>query len=175
MTQTRSIAGGAPGPARDLPASLETIYLRLFPRLVGTAAGITGDRETGREVVQDAFAKLLSSDGPSDTASLEAWVWRSVLNRARDVRRRSWLADRVRRSGATAGEREAPEAAAGDPILRAAVLRLPVKQRTALFLRHYADMDYAAIAEVMGISEGTVGSTLNAAHRSLRSTLGEGS
>jgi len=175
MTQTRPITQELPTARRDLADSLEVVYLRLFSRLVGTAAGITGDRETGREVVQDAFAKMLSSQGPRDAASFEAWVWRSVLNAARDVRRRTWLADRVRRSGGTSGERQAPETSPGDPFLRAAVSRLPLKQRTALFLRHYADMDYAAIAKVMEISEGTVGSTLNAAHRSLRSTLGEDS
>jgi DNA-directed RNA polymerase specialized sigma24 family protein len=42
------------------------------------------------------------------------------------------------------------------------------RQRLALFLRYYADLDYASIAAALGVAEGTVGTTLNAAHAALR-------
>lgn len=61
----------------------------------------------------------------------------------------------------------------GDPV-RPAVAALPEPQRLALFLRYYADLDYAAIAATLGIREGTVGATLNAALAALRETLKEG-
>ncbi len=157
----------------DFTEALEAAYTRLFTRLVAAAAGIAGDSEAGREAVQNAFMQMLASPGPRDLGSIEPWVWRAVVNAAREVRRRSWLADRLRGSGSGEAERLAPAMSMGHPEVRAAVARLPVKQRTALFLRHYADMDYAAIAAVMGVSEGTVGSTLNAAHRALRSALEE--
>jgi RNA polymerase sigma factor (sigma-70 family) len=51
------------------------------------------------------------------------------------------------------------------------VAALPERQRQALFLRHYADLDYEQIAEVLGIARGTVSATLHAAHRALRETL----
>ena len=60
-----------------------------------------------------------------------------------------------------------------EPELRAALARLPERQRTAVFLRYYADLDYAAIGEALGISTGTVAATLNAAHAALRSRLEE--
>jgi RNA polymerase sigma factor (sigma-70 family) len=60
-----------------------------------------------------------------------------------------------------------------DAELRAALARLPERQRTAVFLRYYADLDYAAIAEALGVSMGTVAATLNAAHATLRSRLEE--
>jgi RNA polymerase sigma factor (sigma-70 family) len=60
----------------------------------------------------------------------------------------------------------------GDPV-RAAVAALPERQRLALFLRYYADLDYAAIAAALGVAEGTVGATLNAAHAALRGSLKE--
>jgi RNA polymerase sigma factor (sigma-70 family) len=63
-----------------------------------------------------------------------------------------------------------PEQDAG---LRAALALLPERQRTAVFLRYYADLDYAAIGEALGISTGTVGATLNAAHAALRGRLQE--
>jgi RNA polymerase sigma factor (sigma-70 family) len=50
---------------------------------------------------------------------------------------------------------------------------LPERQRLALFLRYYADLDYAAIADVLGIRPRTVAATLNAAHTRLRRRLEE--
>ena len=61
---------------------------------------------------------------------------------------------------AGASPAEAPEYA----LLQA----LPMRQRTVLFLRYYADMDHRAIADVLQIEVGTVGSTLNAALAALR-------
>ena len=57
--------------------------------------------------------------------------------------------------------------------MRAAVASLPERQRLAVFLRYYADLDYAAIASALGIETGTVAATLNAAHRKLQRTLKE--
>ena len=70
-----------------------------------------------------------------------------------------------------------PHAANGHPErdaeLRVALARLPERQRTTVFLRYYADLDYAAIGDALGISGGTVASTLNAAHTALRTQLEE--
>jgi RNA polymerase sigma factor (sigma-70 family) len=101
-------------------------------------------------------------DGP-----LEAWVWRIVLNAARsDVRRSAPAADREVRAASNGH----PER---DVELRVALARLPERQRTAVFLRYYADLDYAAIGEALDIAEGTVAATLNAAHAALRACLQE--
>jgi RNA polymerase sigma factor (sigma-70 family) len=54
-----------------------------------------------------------------------------------------------------------------------AIARLPERQRLALFLRYYADLDYRSIAAALEISTGTVGATLSAAHSSLRRLLQE--
>jgi RNA polymerase sigma factor (sigma-70 family) len=60
-----------------------------------------------------------------------------------------------------------------DAELRVALARLPEQQRTAVFLRYYADLDYAAIGEALGLRTGTVSATLHAAHAALRSRLEE--
>jgi RNA polymerase sigma factor (sigma-70 family) len=57
--------------------------------------------------------------------------------------------------------------------LRAWIASLPERQRDALFLRYYADLDYRAIAEVLEIEVGTVSATLSAAHNKLRVALRE--
>ena len=71
------------------------------------------------------------------------------------------------------------ETAAEDPVderhaaVRAAVAALPERQRLAVFLHYYADLDYAAIAAALGMRRGTVSATLNHAHATLRQALGE--
>jgi RNA polymerase sigma-70 factor (ECF subfamily) len=57
--------------------------------------------------------------------------------------------------------------------LRAWVATLPERQREALFLRYYADLDYRAIADLLEIEVGTVSATLSAAHNKLRVALRE--
>jgi DNA-directed RNA polymerase specialized sigma24 family protein len=47
------------------------------------------------------------------------------------------------------------------------VQALPARQRIAIVLRYVADLDEREVAEVMGISRGTVASTLSAARRNL--------
>ena len=57
--------------------------------------------------------------------------------------------------------------------LRALIASLPERQRLVLFLRYYADLDYAAIAQVLGMRKGTVSSTLSNAHAAVRAALTE--
>jgi RNA polymerase sigma factor (sigma-70 family) len=50
---------------------------------------------------------------------------------------------------------------------------LPERQRLAVYLRYYADLDYRAIAAVLAVKVGTVSATLSAAHNRLREQLQE--
>ena len=71
------------------------------------------------------------------------------------------------------GDRAATEGAPDATEIREHLARLPERQRLALFLRYYADLDYASIADVLGIRRGTVSATLNQAHAALRPLLSE--
>ena len=53
------------------------------------------------------------------------------------------------------------------------VRTLPERQRLAVFLRYWADLEYRAIAEVLEVEVGTVSATLSSAHQSLRVSLQE--
>jgi RNA polymerase sigma-70 factor (ECF subfamily) len=111
--------------------------------------------------VQEAFAKALRKrrrfrgDG-----NLEAWVWRIVVNAARDANRRK----RRKLAGALPVETRAEE-------LGLPLELLTERQREALFLHYYADLDYETVADALGISSGTVGATLSAARQTLRGAL----
>jgi RNA polymerase sigma-70 factor, ECF subfamily len=147
---------------------LEDLYRRRFDVLARVAASVTRDPDRALDAVQEGFAAAVRKRGSfRGDGPLEAWVWRIVLNVARsDARRSAPPADRDQRA-ATNGHPER------DAELRIALARLPERQRTAVFLRYYADLDYAAIGEALGITEGTVAATLNAAHAALRTRLEE--
>jgi RNA polymerase sigma-70 factor (ECF subfamily) len=48
---------------------------------------------------------------------------------------------------------------------------LPPRRRLVVFLRYFADLPYAEIAAIAGISEGTVAATLAQAHEELLGLL----
>ena len=60
-----------------------------------------------------------------------------------------------------------------DPALAKALSGLPPRRRLIVFLRYFADLDYATIAEVCEIEEGTVAATLAQARQALASILDE--
>jgi RNA polymerase sigma-70 factor (ECF subfamily) len=141
---------------------LEALYRERLPQYTRAAAAIAGDEESGRDAVQDAFAKAVRKRKRfRDEGPLEAWVLRIVVNAARDARRRQ-----LRRRA------ELPEWIA----TRADELGLPLellteRQREVLFLHYYADLDYATIGSALEISAGTVGATLSAARQTLRGAM----
>jgi RNA polymerase sigma-70 factor (ECF subfamily) len=147
---------------------LEALYRSRFDVFARVAASVTGDSERARDAVQEAFATAVRKRGSfRGDGPLEAWVWRIVFNAAHsDVRRNIAPLDYDEPASAN-GHAE------HDAELRVALARLPERQRTAVFLRYYADLDYVAIGEALGISTGTVSATLNAAHAALRGQLEE--
>jgi RNA polymerase sigma-70 factor, ECF subfamily len=128
---------------------------------------VLGDVEQGRDCVHEAFVRAIKSLGDfRGEGSVEAWVWRTLVNVC--------LAEKRRRPLASEASEAAVRSEADDwPEVRAAIARLPERQRLALFLRHYADLNYEQIAAVLGVERGTVAASLHAAHASLRDLLRE--
>lgn len=146
---------------------IEAIYRRRLPELRRVATAITGSREGGCDAVQDAFALAVHRrDQFRGEGSLEAWLWRIVVHRCRDV-----VARAANRTAVPLDEAKTstvgPDAQVQADV-HALVGELPERQRMALFLRYYADLDYAAIAGALEISTGTVGATLTQARENLR-------
>lgn len=147
---------------------LETVYRERYPEFLRIATAICGSVETARDAVNDAFVGLIVSRRRyRRNAELGPWVWRAVVNASRKQRLRVDHTA-IRRDGASTDA--VPET---DNAVRAAVARLPERQRLVLFLRYYADLDYAAIAEALSIAPGTVAAALHAAHETLRRDLEE--
>jgi RNA polymerase sigma factor (sigma-70 family) len=145
---------------------LEALYRRRYRAFLRVAAAVAGDEARGADAVQDAFVRAITSrasfrgDGP-----LEAWVWRIVLNAARAARPRAEVVlPRFARNGSSEE---------GEPDVDEWIAALPERERLVVFLRYFADLDYRAIANALGVKVGTVSATLHSAHATLRRSLEE--
>ena len=156
--------------ARARTRDLEEIYTFRYRQFLRVATAITGDEELGHDAVQDGFAaalrhrKTFRGDGP-----LEAWVWRAVVNAANRVRARN-VGHAVVAAAAETATNGTPEETHS---VRRWIGALPERQRLAVFLRYYADLDYRSIAQALDVEVGTVSATLSAAHSALRRQLRE--
>jgi RNA polymerase sigma-70 factor (ECF subfamily) len=151
---------------------IEEIYRREGAAFERTAIAIIGDEQLGCDAVHDAFVLAIRNRASfRGDAPLTAWLWRIVVNEASKRRAR-----RPRHISADALD-ELPGYEAdqhtNEGRVRELIAELPERQRLVLFLRHYADLDYAAIAHALSIREGTVAATLHAAHTRLREQLQE--
>lgn len=150
---------------------LREVYERRLAEFRRVAAAVVDDRETACDAVQEAFVRAVRlRRSYTRRGSLDAWLWRIVVNTARDMRPPAL--ERINERAETT----APTDADGDDrrgLVQAAVQQLPERQRLVLFLRHYADLDYGSIAVALAISDGTVAATLHAAHSRLRQLLSE--
>lgn len=151
-------------------SEIEALYRQHLARFVRATAAIVGDEGLASDAVQNAFASAVKSRASfRRDVALEAWLWRIVINAALQIRR--GLRDEAE-SGA-----EVFVESNGWPVEDLAVRRwvalLPERQRLAIFLRYFADLDYRAIAVALDVEVGTVSATLAAAHAALRRSAQE--
>ena len=145
---------------------LERVYRDQFQRLVRVASAITRDEAVGVDAVQEAVVRLLRGRrGYRGEGTVEAWVWRTVVNEAKR------LAGQERARRDRADQPSSNGTGGADAETRALIAALPDRQRLAVFLRYYADLDYRTIASVLEIEIGTVSATLAAAHQTLRTAM----
>ena len=146
----------------------EDFFTANYEAVVQALRIAVGDAARAEEAAQEAFARawarwrrVRAMDRPV------AWVYVVALN----VERKRW-----RRASELLVEPsevacDPTEQAAGDFDLRAAVKRLPERQRAAIALRYLADLPVADVARAMGCADGTVKATVHQALRSLRISL----
>jgi RNA polymerase sigma-70 factor, ECF subfamily len=146
--------------------TIEALYRLRYGRFRDAVTTITGDRDSAHDVVQETFVRALRGRrGFRGDGSLEAWIWSIALRTAREhIRRRGFASV----NGAMPADLVEPER---DPALAEALRALPPKRRLIVFLRYFADLSYAQIAEVCCVSEGTVGATLAQARTALEEEL----
>jgi RNA polymerase sigma-70 factor (sigma-E family) len=172
---TRPVAG-----SQDGQQAASDVVARLFREhglsLVRLAVLLTGDQATAEDVVQDAFLgfqRALPKLRDQDKAI--SYLRASVMNGCRSVlrsrRRAQFRPDEADRPVSSA--ESAVMAEQDRRLVLAALGRLPVRAREVLALRYYLDLPYEEIAAVLGITKGTVSSTISRALAALGRDLKE--
>ncbi|MDZ4767896.1 MAG: sigma-70 family RNA polymerase sigma factor [Chloroflexota bacterium] len=184
---------GAPAFADEF-AALQTALEPGIRRFVRRLLGDYGDPLAVDDLTQDTFIalyrKLSAANAPLDLALAQPYTYGIARNLVYAEMRRSRryglaLADDHDQVGGysdsaggyavIADSADSPEEAAHWLLLslavRAAIDRLPDAQRQAMILYSEEEMSYEQIAQIMGVSVGTVASRVHYARRTLRAML----
>lgn len=134
---------------------------------------MTGDIHRGEDLAQETFARLYArKEQYHPTGKLSTYLWRIALNLCHDELRRI-----QRRGECSLDDEHAPSSIVNlqtvEPspdetlelneradIVRSALLKLSESHRTVLVLRHYENLKFREIADVLDIPEGTVKSRM---------------
>jgi RNA polymerase sigma-70 factor (sigma-E family) len=138
--------------------------------LLHSAYLLTGNLADAEDLVQSALAKTYQAwNRIEDRKALDGYVRRAMVNT-----HISWWRRRKVDEYPTDVIPDQPvaDASASSEIhdaLRRAIDKLPQRMRAAVVLRFFEDMTEAEVADVLGVSQGTVKSTVSRAVAKLRS------
>lgn len=154
------------------------LVARKLGRVHGLAARLLGDGGLADDVSQEALLRVWQHAGRwrPGAARFDTWLHQVVLNLCRDrLRRRrevtvAELPDRPDLSPSV--EHRLQERAVAGRV-RAAIERLPPRQREAVVLQMYGELGNIEAARTMGISVEALEGLLGRARRALRVALAE--
>ena len=131
---------------------------------------LTGNRADAEDLLQTALAKTyVAWDRIEDKGALDGYVRRVLVNTQTSL----WRRRRIDEYATDAMPEEIsvdldPERHALHDVMWTALNRLPRRQRAMVVLRYYEDLTEAEVASIMGVSVGTVKSTVSRAIGKLR-------
>jgi RNA polymerase sigma-70 factor (ECF subfamily) len=175
LTDDELVARGADGDDeafRVLVGRWEQPVFAFLHRMLGSA-------EEAQDLTQETFLRVVKGAGKYEASGqFRSWLFRIAGNQARSRLRRRKI---VRWVSFDAGAHDVPherhaehdlEAADTRDTVRAALARLPERQRHAVLLRQYQEMSYREIADQLGATVPAVESLLHRAMAALREDLG---
>jgi RNA polymerase sigma-70 factor (ECF subfamily) len=164
--------------------ALEELFRRYRQPAYRVAYRLLGHEADALDAVQDGFIKALTHlNGFQGRSAFKTWLMRVVSNAALDLGRQRGRHELVSLDLAN-GKAKDCEAAPEDPargleqadlrrLLQQALQALPEAQRRTFVLHADGELSYREVAEVLGISIGTVMSRLYYARQRLRAYLGQ--
>ena len=141
------------------------------PKVIRKIVGADNADDVMQDFVIQLFAKL---DQFRFESSLETWAHRMAVNQSLQYLRKTSRDEQRERKVALAtkvSEDPCQLQADDTEMLQVAMERISGEQRAILHMKEVEGLGYGAIASVLGIPEGTVGSRLNKARRELRNSL----
>jgi RNA polymerase sigma-70 factor, ECF subfamily len=155
-------------------AALEFLLDRHADRIHAVCRRILGDPEDALDATQEAMIAVARGIAHFDRRSaFSTWLYRVATNAALDEGRRKARRPRPVEPPAEAVVTPSPEDAVGARLdVDAALGALPDEFRVAVVLRDLCDLDYAEIADVLGVPAGTVRSRIARGRAALAEALG---
>ena len=143
---------------------------RLQPALFGALALYCGDTDLAEDLTQETLLRVWKHwQSVSEMERPDRWALRVAFNLVKS----RWRRRRIERAIDAARAVEEPRRV--DPtdviVVRAAVARLPPRQRAAVVVRYFNDLSVADAAMVLGCAEGTVRALTHQAVANLRVNL----
>jgi RNA polymerase sigma-70 factor (sigma-E family) len=139
------------------------------PALLRTATLLTGNQADAEDLLQAALAKTYLAWGRiHNHAALDAYVRRAMVNTQISWWRRRRVEEYPTDDIPDQAVADHAVVAALQDTVRRALDRLPRRMRAAVVLRYYEDMSEPEIADALGVSLGTVKSTVSRAVAKLR-------
>ncbi|GFH35983.1 SigE family RNA polymerase sigma factor [Streptomyces pacificus] len=156
-----------PEERADAEAAFTAYVRERRASLYAAAYHLTGDRYEAEDLLQSAlFSTYRAWDRISDKAALGGYLRRTMTNLHISAWRRRKIDEYpTEELPETAGDTDAMRGTELRAVLWQALARLPELQRTMLVLRYYEGRTDPEIADILGISVGTVKSSI---WRSLR-------
>ncbi len=162
------------GLAQVEPGGFATFYRHHLPDALRLGYLLCGDQSMAEEAVADAFARVYPHWSRGDIENPWSYLRRAVVNELqnRHRHRRFEHREESRRTVAPTGQATEDQLADRDRLL-VALAALAPRQRAAVVLRYYADMGEAETASTLGVSVGSVKSSVSRGLVRLRELLEE--
>jgi RNA polymerase sigma-70 factor (ECF subfamily) len=160
-------------------AAFRRLVLKYQRPVYNAAFWVLRNADDAEDVAQIVFMRLAEkSDEYDPQHKLFSWIYRMAVNEALNMRRRT------DREEALDEDAEFADDEGTDPqqqllegrrssLVRTALMKMSVADRTVLTLRHFSELSYREIADVLDLDEKTVKSRLFEARQRLRAMLPE--
>lgn len=161
---------------RGDPAALRALVFRHLPRTLRIAERITGNPADAEEIAQETMIRVwrAAREWKPQGARFDTWLYRVVVNLSIDRRRKrnpESLDNVPEMASSEQGALAEVHYGQMNALMRHLLEGLPDKQRIALVLSYYEELNSREVAEVMGISSGAVLGLLFRGRQALKGML----
>lgn len=160
------------GPDNDREAVIRRMIAEHQTALTRLCYLYLHDLQLAEDAVQETFLKAYRTlDDFRGDASVKTWLSRIAMRTCCDMRRTFWFRRVDRHVTLETLPECAAEADEVEAALTLAVMNLPIREREAVLLYYYQDMNVGEIAKALGVTQPTVSYRLKRAREKLRKEL----
>lgn len=152
---------------------IEPLVLALYRPAIQLATLLVRDYTLAQDIVQEAFVRVwLSPRTPREMHAFRPWLYRTVVNLARDHYRREGRWARLRFGRVASDDpMEVAETRESDVALGLAIRRLSRREQEAVYVRFFEEAPFDEVGRIIGVRTGTARVLVHRALAKLRRQL----